>query len=98
MFVGSAGSYRYLLCDIYTGYFCLWKPITKHVHFGFVFTWVRSETFAAFIICRFYTYGDVPLENQLEAIEELGLSRFDKLQVDTDIPREPRWKDPVIIQ
>jgi hypothetical protein len=36
------------------------------------------------------------LESQLEAIEQLGLSRFDKLQVDTDIPREPHWKDPVI--
>ena len=47
-------------------------------------------------ILRFYTYGDTPLENQLEAIEELGLSRFNKLHVDTDIPREPRWKDPVI--
>lgn len=44
---------------------------------------------------RFYTYGDIPLETQLEAIEELGLSRFDKLQIDTEIPREPRWTDPV---
>ena len=38
----------------------------------------------------------MPLESQLEAIEELGLSRFDKLQVDTAIPQEPRWNDPVI--
>lgn len=47
---------------------------------------------------RFYTYGDIPLENHLETIEELGLSRFDKLQVDTNIPQEPRWKDQVITE
>ena len=38
----------------------------------------------------------MPLESQLEAIEELGLSRFEKLQVDTSIPQEPRWNEPVI--
>lgn len=40
---------------------------------------------------RFYTYGDIPLETHLESIEELAFSKFDKLQVNTEIPTEPRW-------
>lgn len=40
----------------------------------------------------------MPLENHLEKIVEFGLSRFNELQVDTDIPREPRWKDPVSLE
>ncbi|XP_046847689.1 presequence protease, mitochondrial-like [Xenia sp. Carnegie-2017] len=44
---------------------------------------------------RFYTYGDTPLVDQLEAIEEMGLSRFSgKLDVQTVIPPEPRWSSP----
>ena len=46
---------------------------------------------------RFYTYGDLPLEKNLENIENKVLRHFDKISVTTDIPHEPRWLKPVSI-
>lgn len=43
---------------------------------------------------RFYTYGDLPLEKNLENIETKVLRHFDKISVTTDIPHEPRWLKP----
>lgn len=43
---------------------------------------------------RFYTYGDLPLEKNLENIENKVLRHFDKISVTTDIPHEPRWLKP----
>ncbi|XP_071943029.1 presequence protease, mitochondrial-like isoform X2 [Antedon mediterranea] len=43
---------------------------------------------------RFYTYGDLPLEDNLRQINEQVLSRFGKIQPDTTVPDEPRWTEP----
>lgn len=50
------------------------------------------------ISSRFYTYGDLPLESHLEYIENKVLCHFNKISVTTDIPREPRWTEPVSIK
>lgn len=42
----------------------------------------------------FYTYGDLPLEERLNFIEEKVLSRFDFLDMDTRVPSQPRWQTP----
>jgi hypothetical protein len=42
----------------------------------------------------FYTYGDLPLEENLKFIEEKVLSRFDFLEMDTRVPSQPRWQTP----
>ncbi|EDO41083.1 predicted protein, partial [Nematostella vectensis] len=42
---------------------------------------------------RFYTYGDIPLEEHLQHISSLALQRFDKLQTETEIPHEERWSE-----
>lgn len=46
---------------------------------------------------RFYTYGNFPLERRLQLIEELALKKFEKIPVDTSVPKEPRWVTPVCI-
>ncbi|XP_048873613.1 presequence protease, mitochondrial-like isoform X4 [Brienomyrus brachyistius] len=43
---------------------------------------------------RFFTYGDLPLEQHLKQIEEQALSRFDQIDPDTAVPPEPRWDHP----
>lgn len=43
---------------------------------------------------RFLTYGDFPLEKTLSLIDELALSKFEKIDVSHVIPPEPRWKEP----
>ena len=55
---------------------------------------LKNVVLASFFF-RFYTYGDIPLETHLESIEELAFSKFDKLQVNTEIPTEPRWSSSV---
>ncbi|HVE91752.1 MAG TPA: insulinase family protein [Actinomycetota bacterium] len=42
----------------------------------------------------FYTYGDMPLEQVLERIEQLALSKFDRTEVDVAIPDQPRFDAP----
>jgi len=48
-----------------------------------------------YFLPRFYTYGDLPLENHLEHIETKVLHHFNKISVATDIPPELRWTEPV---
>ncbi|XP_070385393.1 presequence protease, mitochondrial isoform X1 [Dermacentor albipictus] len=43
---------------------------------------------------RFLTYGDFPLEKTLSLIDELALSKFEKIDSNHVIPSEPRWKEP----
>uniref|UniRef100_A0A3B3SH51 Presequence protease, mitochondrial n=1 Tax=Paramormyrops kingsleyae TaxID=1676925 RepID=A0A3B3SH51_9TELE len=43
---------------------------------------------------RFFTYGDLPLEQHLKQIEEQALSRFDRIDPDTAVPPQPRWQCP----
>ncbi|MBU0993538.1 MAG: insulinase family protein [Proteobacteria bacterium] len=42
----------------------------------------------------FYTYGDMPLENHLALIEQSVLTHFSKIDPDTDVPHQKRWKKP----
>ncbi|KAL3208303.1 hypothetical protein MRX96_039192, partial [Rhipicephalus microplus] len=43
---------------------------------------------------RFLTYGNFPLEKTLSLIEELALSKFEKIDGSSVVPPEPRWKEP----
>jgi len=43
---------------------------------------------------RIFTYGDIPLETNLETINEY-LEKFQKLEMDTSVPKESRWSAPV---
>lgn len=42
--------------------------------------------------CRFFTYGNFPLESHLAKIDQEYLSRFDYLDMETSVPSEPRWE------
>ncbi len=41
-----------------------------------------------------FSYGNLPLEQHLEAINRLALSQFEKLEVDTSIPDQARFTAP----
>ncbi|KAG8013806.1 Presequence protease, partial [Nibea albiflora] len=43
---------------------------------------------------RFFTYGDLPLEQHLKQIEEEALSRFDRINPNTEVPSQPHWSSP----
>uniref|UniRef100_A0A3Q1EMH6 Presequence protease, mitochondrial n=1 Tax=Acanthochromis polyacanthus TaxID=80966 RepID=A0A3Q1EMH6_9TELE len=43
---------------------------------------------------RFFTYGDLPLENHLKQIQEEALSRFDRIDPNTEVPSQPHWTSP----
>ncbi|XP_060940067.1 presequence protease, mitochondrial [Limanda limanda] len=43
---------------------------------------------------RFFTYGDLPLEQHLQQIEEEALSRFQRIEPNTDVPPQPHWSSP----
>ncbi|KAH8033592.1 hypothetical protein HPB51_014498 [Rhipicephalus microplus] len=42
----------------------------------------------------FLTYGNFPLEKTLSLIDELALSKFEKIDGSSVVPPEPRWKEP----
>ena len=42
----------------------------------------------------FYTYGDLPLEKTLSFICEKALDQFESLEVDSQVPAQPRWDLP----
>ncbi len=42
----------------------------------------------------FYTYGNLPLADHLDIINNKVLSRFDRIDPDTDVPAQPRWNAP----
>lgn len=44
---------------------------------------------------RFFTYGDLPLEQHLRQIEEEALSKFERIDPKTEVPAQPRWSCPV---
>lgn len=44
---------------------------------------------------RFFTYGDLPLEHHLKQIEEEALSKFERIDPNTEVPAQPRWNSPV---
>lgn len=43
---------------------------------------------------KFVTYGDLPLERNLELINGNYLDKFDRINIDTRVPLEPRWSEP----
>ncbi|KAK8775121.1 hypothetical protein V5799_031535 [Amblyomma americanum] len=43
---------------------------------------------------RFLTYGNFPLEKTLSLIDELALSKFEKVDRSHIVPPEPRWQEP----
>ncbi|CAL8277109.1 unnamed protein product [Lota lota] len=43
---------------------------------------------------RFFTYGDLPLEQHLQHIQQEALSRFDRTEPDTHVPPQPTWTSP----
>ncbi len=42
----------------------------------------------------FYTYGNLPLKDHLEYIDETVLTHFNAINPDTDVPNQPRWNAP----
>ena len=42
----------------------------------------------------FYTYGDLPLTDHLAYIREKILSRFERIQTNTQVSSQPRWDRP----
>ncbi|MFP4194233.1 MAG: insulinase family protein [Desulfobacterales bacterium] len=42
----------------------------------------------------FYTYGELPLADHLQFIEETVLNRFSRIEPDTEVPSQPRWNKP----
>lgn len=51
--------------------------------------------FCFFLFFRFFTYGDFPLEGHLEYINNNYLQKFDRIDIDTSVPNEPRWQQMV---
>ncbi|KAM7400088.1 hypothetical protein PAMA_004675 [Pampus argenteus] len=43
---------------------------------------------------RFFTYGDLPLEQHLKQIEEEALSKFERIDPNTQVPSQPYWTSP----
>ncbi|KAI7789381.1 presequence protease, mitochondrial [Triplophysa rosa] len=43
---------------------------------------------------RFFTYGDLPLEQHLEQIEREALSKFERTQPNTAVPPQVLWDNP----
>ncbi|XP_076602007.1 presequence protease, mitochondrial [Chaetodon auriga] len=43
---------------------------------------------------RFFTYGDLPLEQHLKQIEEEALSKFERIDPNTEVPPQPHWSSP----
>ncbi len=42
----------------------------------------------------FYTYGNLPLQDHLQFIQDKVLNRFARIDPDTDVPSQPRWREP----
>ncbi|XP_041847392.1 presequence protease, mitochondrial [Melanotaenia boesemani] len=43
---------------------------------------------------RFFTYGDLPLEHHLKQIQEEALSKFERINPNTEVPSQPHWTSP----
>ena len=63
----------------YTCYLPLSQPILNYSDF----------------LCRFYTYGDMPLLPHLEQIDQNILQHFSKSKPSLVVPLETRWQEPV---
>jgi presequence protease len=45
----------------------------------------------------FYTYGDLTLKDHLAFIEERVLGRFSRIDPQTEVPPQPRWSTPRVV-
>uniref|UniRef100_A0A4W6C8K2 Presequence protease, mitochondrial n=1 Tax=Lates calcarifer TaxID=8187 RepID=A0A4W6C8K2_LATCA len=61
----------------------------SHTH---IHTQERKSFF--FSIPRFFTYGDLPLEQHLKQIEEEALSKFERINPNTEVPSQSHWSSP----
>jgi Zn-dependent M16 (insulinase) family peptidase len=43
---------------------------------------------------RIFLYGDIPTERSLEFLHKRFLSKFEPLEIDATIARQPRWSEP----
>ncbi|XP_047446462.1 presequence protease, mitochondrial [Mugil cephalus] len=43
---------------------------------------------------RFFTYGDLPLEDHLKQIQDEALSKFERINPNTEVPSQPLWNSP----
>ncbi|RXG58423.1 Presequence protease, mitochondrial [Armadillidium vulgare] len=43
---------------------------------------------------RIYSYGDLSLKDHLDFIDSEYLSKFEKINPNTSVPEEPKWKEP----
>ncbi|XP_051983778.1 presequence protease, mitochondrial-like [Xyrauchen texanus] len=61
-------------------------------------TWIQLKHFHATHYhpsnARFFTYGDLPLEQHLKQIEEEALSKFERTEPNTAVPPQTQWDKP----
>ncbi|XP_072296648.1 presequence protease, mitochondrial isoform X2 [Eucyclogobius newberryi] len=43
---------------------------------------------------RFFTYGDLPLEQHLQQIQQEALCKFERIDPKTEVPPQPHWPRP----
>lgn len=43
---------------------------------------------------RFFTYGDLPLEQHLQQIQQEALSKFKRINPNTEVPKQEHWTSP----
>ena len=64
-------------------------------------TWEHLRSFHARYYhpsnARFYTYGNLPLETTLEAVERHAIGRFQRIEVDSSIPDVNRKAKPISV-
>ncbi len=47
---------------------------------------------------RIFLYGNIPTEKHLEFLNREFLSKFERLDINVDIPLQKRWNNPVIVE
>uniref|UniRef100_A0A8C6UT94 Presequence protease, mitochondrial n=1 Tax=Neogobius melanostomus TaxID=47308 RepID=A0A8C6UT94_9GOBI len=61
-------------------------------------TWVQLKEFHATHYhpsnARFFTYGDLPLEQHLQQIQQEALSKFTRINPKTEVPPQEPWTSP----
>jgi Zn-dependent M16 (insulinase) family peptidase len=45
----------------------------------------------------FYTYGNLPLKDHLAVINDTVLTKFSRIDPDTNVPSHPRWNEPQVV-
>lgn len=56
---------------------------------------IKQYSGSSYPIFRFYTYGDMELNQVLDFIDSNYLISFDRKQIDSSVPMETRWKNTV---